>query len=74
MIHKIQDGTSICFVISSRQVWLPGSYESERAAKYAFRFKDEELSQLEENAIKNNNGTISFVDLQAYRALRKPKE
>ena len=39
MIHKVEDH----YVISSRQVWLPGAYDTERAAKYAFRFPDEIL-------------------------------
>lgn len=43
MIHKINNG----FAISSGNVWLPGCYESERAAKYAFRFPDDDLRQLQ---------------------------
>lgn len=40
--------TDNSFVISSRQVWLPGSYADKRAANYAFRFPDEVLQRLQD--------------------------
>lgn len=60
MIYKLDDGT---YVISSRQVWVPGCFENERTAKYAFRFKDEQLSELQKEKNKTT-GIITFEDLQ----------
>ncbi len=62
MIHKLKDGS---FVISSHGSWLPGAYDTERAAKYAFRFTDYELSDL--NA---EPGVITFKMLQQKRRER----
>ncbi len=56
-IYKVDDG----YVISSYQVWRPGCYESERAAKYAFRFDDDSLRKLQN---KKNPRCITFEDLQ----------
>lgn len=64
MIYKNDLGA---FVISSQQVWLPGVYESERAAKYAFHFPDEDLSTLQGQANERGGGVIAFADLQSYR-------
>lgn len=49
MIHDClgKDG-STSYLISSRQVWLPGVYDSHRAARYAFRFPDEVLQALQD--------------------------
>lgn len=46
MLYKVESG----FVISSRGVWLPGCYEDERTARYAFRFSDETLQRLQDDA------------------------
>lgn len=67
VIYKIDGG----FVISSKGTWLPGSYDSERTARYAFRFKDAELHELQTR--KNVEaggigGAITFKDLKALRA------
>lgn len=42
MIYPVEGG----FVISSRGMWLPGVYADERAARYAFRFSNEELDRI----------------------------
>lgn len=42
MIYPVDDG----FVISSGGVWLPGVYATERAARYAFRFSNEDLERI----------------------------
>ena len=60
-IHKVDNH----YVISSRQVWMPGAYESERAARYAFRFTDAELQALQDSV--NPGGVITFVMLQEAR-------
>ena len=65
MIHELDGGT---FVISSRHQWLPGRYESKRAANYAFRFTDSVLWELQQQKNIDNGGTdglIRFEDLQA---------
>lgn len=68
MIYKTDDGA---FVISSHQVWLPGCFESERAAKYAFRFSNEELQELQNAACeKHPKRVITFNDLQVKRQSR----
>jgi len=56
------------YVVSSRRVWLPGVYESERAAKYATRFDELTLHGLQKAANERGGGTggvITFADLQA---------
>lgn len=62
MIHEI-DGH---FVISSRDVWLPGAYETRRAANAAFRLDCAELQKLQDQANERAGGTgglITEVDL-----------
>lgn len=63
MIHQVGD----VFVISSRELWLPGAYESERAARYAFRFPDAVLQKLQDEANKRLERVITFKDLQKQR-------
>lgn len=64
-VHKVEGA----YVISSRHCWLPGCYESERAAKYAFRFPDEVLRTLQESV--NPGGVITFAMLQDAKKNRK---
>jgi hypothetical protein len=66
-IHRIREGQ---YGISSHHCWRPGCFESERAAKYAFRFPDEILQRLQDSV--NPSGVITFEMLQA--AARKLKE
>lgn len=66
MIHKVGDH----FCIASRQMWRPGVYDSERTARWAFRFKDEVLSRLQDEANDRNGGTggvITREDLERAR-------
>jgi hypothetical protein len=63
VIFKVDGG----YVISSNNVWLPGSYESERAAKYAFKFSSRVLQRLQDKANERaggEGGVITFADLQ----------
>lgn len=61
------------FGISSHNVWRPGSYDSKRAANYAFRFSDEELQRLQDQKNKTSR-TITFEDLQQLaKELREEK-
>jgi len=64
MIHKLNDG----FVISSHGVWLPGVYESKRAARYAFRFMGKELEGLQ----SEKNKTTSIITFEDLKNIRKP--
>jgi hypothetical protein len=56
------DATALEYQISSHQVWLPGVYDSERAARYACRFKDADLQALQDSV--NPDGVITFEMLQ----------
>jgi hypothetical protein len=71
MIHPDDDGT---FTISSHAMWLPGIYDSERAARYAFRFSNETLQQLSDRicAVHGENRAITTDDLKAARATQAP--
>lgn len=63
MIYKTDDGT---YVISSNQVWIPGCFEDERTAKYAFKFTDSQLQKLQDEKNKTTH-IITFTDLQKLR-------
>lgn len=63
-LHPYDDGT---YAISSRHVWRPGIYESERAARYAYRFSDEELQALQDSV--NPGGVITFAMLRGMRGM-----
>lgn len=68
-IHKVAEG----FVISSGGVWLPGCYEDERTAKYAFRFTDDVLQRLQDDANAREGhykGVITYGDLARAKSLR----
>ncbi len=76
MIHKINsEEHGEIFVISSRQMWLPGGYADERAANYAFRFTNRELDEINDRIFRFDaeNRPITFEDLQAVRKERKHK-
>jgi len=64
-IHRVKDG----YVISSRQVWLPGIYDSERTARAAFRKSDEALSALNDRIcnINGENRAITAEDLRGIK-------
>lgn len=66
MLHKVNNG----YVISSRNVWVPGLYADEATALYAFQFKDKELQQLQDEANANNGGTGGVITMQMLRSLR----
>ena len=67
MIRKTGDD----YVISSGHVWRPGSYESKRAANYAFRFRDEVLARLQKSVAPDN---ITFKMLQDERRRQLGKD
>lgn len=74
MIHKLDSG----FAISSNGVWLPGCYNSERAAKYAFKFSDEDLRQLQNDVNDSEpdvaKRVISFEMLQDLKKSMKGQQ
>ena len=67
MIYKTDDGS---YVISSGGMWLSGAYEDERTAKYAFRFSDADLLNLQ-NEKNKTTSIITFNDLQNLRKSNK---
>lgn len=75
MIYKTDSGA---YVISSHEVWLPGSYACERGARLAFRLPDERLRALQDVANDRAGGTggdITYDDvLQAVRGMRAARK
>jgi len=63
-IHKLNDGTC---VIGAGGMWLPGCYESERAAKFAFRLTDQQKAELRDISIVENNGVITWDRIKEFR-------
>lgn len=63
MIHKVEG----VFVISSHEVWLPGHYADERAAKYAFRLPTKALQELQDGKNAGDRTPITFDELKAKR-------
>ena len=69
MIHPINGH----YVISAYEVWIPGAYESERAARYAFRFTNEELTAAQAAANERAGGTGGVITFEQLRELRKQR-
>lgn len=63
MIKKLDTGE---YVASSHNVWIPGVFEDERTAKYAFKFKNRDLQKLQ-NKKNLTDKVIRFKDLQKLR-------
>ncbi len=71
MIVPVKDGQ---FCISSHGCWRPGCYDTRRAAKYALRFIDEALLEMQEEANQApeyKDRFITFERLQRYRREHK---
>jgi hypothetical protein len=58
MIHECDDGT---YCISSHRVWMPGVYESKKAARYAFQFDEAILRRLQN---ESGEGVITLEALK----------
>lgn len=72
MIHAVASiGEPICYVISSRGYWRPGSYDNARTARYAFQFLDEDLRALQDSL--NPNGVITHAHLRELRRTLREK-
>jgi len=69
MIHK-PNNEGEGYVISSHHKWLPGIYDSERAANYAFRFPIEILQNLTDK-ICSVPGESRFITMDDLRLARK---
>jgi hypothetical protein len=67
----LDHATDLRFTISSHNVWLPGVYDSEGAARYAFRFRDEDLDALQEQANAAAGGTGGVITFEMLRQTRK---
>ena len=67
MIRELESGS---YVISSRQAWLPGVYDSERTARFAFRFPDATLRGLALRicSAQGEDRPITMDDLREARA------
>jgi hypothetical protein len=52
------------FMISSDDAWLPGNYDTQRTARWAFRFPDAVLTDLEERANGGEQRPITSADLR----------
>lgn len=67
--------TGNAYAISKDQVAIPGCYDSERAAKYAFRFSNKELQTLQDEVNDREpdyeKRVITFEMLQALAKRKK---
>lgn len=74
-IYKVSEGGEPpTYVISSGGAWLPGSYEDRRTANYAFRFPDDVLLRLRDQAktrAGRQRGVITWGDLEAAKRSMK---
>ena len=67
-VYNPADGGAPSYVIAENQMWLPGSYASEEAARYAFDLPDERLYELQErinNVVHGEGRLIALNDLKA---------
>lgn len=55
------------FVISSRGSWLPGSYATKAAARWAYQFANETLQRLHDRVNVGEGRDITTDDLRAVR-------
>jgi hypothetical protein len=73
-IHKVEGyGNKPAFVISSHQVWMPGNYDTEATARYAFQFSDEVLHRLMVGINQKAQRPITLEDLRGAKATRSKK-
>jgi hypothetical protein len=56
------------YVISSHHSWLEGVYASRRAANYAFRFTDDEISEIWKRHCPD---ALTFEQLREFRKEKK---
>ena len=76
MIHKVKgyhDGQE-CYVISTHQVGVEGNYATKQAARWAFQFNCDELSELQERVNRKEQRPITTDDLREVYKNRKLKK
>lgn len=66
MIYKTDD----VYVISSRHQWLPGNYDTERTARWAFQFPEAVLYDLQTRVNQDEQRPITRDDLRAAKSWR----
>jgi hypothetical protein len=73
MIHESTGPSgNVVFFISSNGCWMPGAYESVRAARYAFRLTEDERCELRDKVNRSEgNPPITFAMMQSLRKTRK---
>jgi len=72
MIHRINGKYGPTFAIASGGVWRPGCYNSERAARYAFRFPDGALRRLQDQVNEREpDHERRVITFEMLRQLRK---
>ena len=63
-VHRLDNGTC---VIAASGVWLPGCYEDERTARFAFRVSDETKAKLRDQSLSRGDGVITWGDIAKAR-------
>ena len=63
-IHVLDNGTC---VIGAGGMWLPGCYENERAARFAFRITDSHKAELRDMSINRGDKVIKWSDIKEFR-------
>ena len=67
-VYNPADGGAPSYVIAENQMWLPGSYATPEAARYAFDLPDKRLYELQErinNVVHGAGRLITLADLAA---------
>ena len=70
-IHKLDNGTC---VIAAGGIWLPGCYEDERTARFAFRVSDEQKAELRDQSVARGDCVITWGDVAKAHQKKKPSE
>jgi hypothetical protein len=63
VIYPVDGG----FVISSNGSWLPGSYATKEAARWAYQFSDEDLTAIQNRVNRKEQRPITTEDLREVR-------
>tara|TARA_R110000851_G_scaffold327134_1_gene496367 strand:+ start:245 stop:454 length:210 start_codon:yes stop_codon:yes gene_type:complete len=63
-IYKLEDGT---FIVSDGDIYLPGYYENERSANFAFKISDEAKQELQDAADFTGNRVVAWQDIKDYK-------
>lgn len=69
MIHKVDDG----YVISLNEQWLPGLYDSEKAAESAIDLPCDQLAELMGMANERAGGSGGLITSEDIAKMKKPQ-